>query len=101
MNEVNEASPASETSDVQRIVMRFTPEYEAMVRAAINPQYIDQRGTESYERATLLAVIDSLRNLLDEAADDVQDWGGYASQYFQDKHNLAACVAKYRNNRDV
>lgn len=45
---------------------RFTPEYEAMVRATVNPLYVNQRGTESYERATLLAVIDDLRRELAE-----------------------------------
>lgn len=40
--------------------------------------------------------ITRLRNLLNEAADDIQDWGGYASAYFQEKHDLAGCVAKYR-----
>ena len=40
---------------------RFTPEYEAMVRATVNPLYVNQRGTESYERATLLGEIDDLR----------------------------------------
>lgn len=68
MNKVNEASPASETSDVERLVMRFTPEYEAQLCAAINQKYIDQIGTESYERSTLLAVIKSLRDLLNKAS---------------------------------
>jgi hypothetical protein len=39
----------------------FTPEYEAMVRRRISPKYIDTIGTESYERAILVAVIDELR----------------------------------------
>lgn len=40
--------------------------------------------------------ITRLRNLLNEAADDIQDWGSYASERFQEKHDLAGCVAKYR-----
>ena len=38
-----------------------------------------------------------LRHLLAEAADDIESWGAYASEYFQQKHDLAGCVAKYRN----
>jgi hypothetical protein len=33
---------------------------------------------------------------LTEAADDIADWGTYASDYFKEKHGLVACVAKYR-----
>lgn len=34
---------------------------ERQIRAAINPQYEDMRGTESYERKRLLGEIDRLR----------------------------------------
>ena len=37
-----------------------------------------------------------LRLLLAEAAEDIECWGAYASEYFQHKHDLAGCVAKYR-----
>ena len=39
----------------------FTPEYERDVRRRVSPKYADAIGTESYERAILLAVIDELR----------------------------------------
>lgn len=39
---------------------------------------------------------ESLRALLLEAADDIADWGRYASEYFQEKHGLSECVEKYR-----
>lgn len=39
---------------------------------------------------------ESIRALLLEAADDIADWGGYASKYFQEKHGLSECVDKYR-----
>ena len=42
------------------------------------------------------AEIDRLRALLAEAADTIEDWGGYASSYFQDKYNLAGDVTKFR-----
>lgn len=37
-----------------------------------------------------------LREALEEAADDISDWGAYASEYFQTKHDLVGCVEKYR-----
>ena len=40
---------------------RLTPEREASIRAAINPAYAQQIGTESHERSILLAEIDALR----------------------------------------
>lgn len=39
---------------------------------------------------------EKLRELLREAAEDVEAWGAYASGYFQEKHDLAGCAAKYR-----
>ena len=37
-----------------------------------------------------------LRELLTEAADEIEHWGSYASDYFQEKHGLDADIAKYR-----
>lgn len=36
-----------------------------------------------------------LRDYLSQAANDIEDWGAYASEYFQDKHDLVGCVARY------
>ena len=36
-----------------------------------------------------------LKRLLSEASNDILDWGGYASNYFQDKYNLDADCKKY------
>ena len=44
----------------------------------------------------LCAEVERLRALLSEAADTIEDWGGYASEYFQDKHDLAGDVTKFR-----
>ena len=46
--------------------------------------------------ATVVAEAGALAELLEQAAEDIQEWGAYASAYFQEKHNLAANVAKYR-----
>ena len=50
---------------------------------------------------SLWAEIDRLRDLLSEAVEDIQSWGGYASEYFQDKHDLKGCIARYRSALDV
>ena len=33
----------------------------------------------------------------DEAAADIYDWGGYASEYFQEKYDLQANVRDFKN----
>lgn len=40
--------------------------------------------------------IDRLRALLGEAADEIESWGAYASDYFQQKHDLAGAVDRFR-----
>lgn len=37
-----------------------------------------------------------LLGALKEAAEDIEDWGSYAPDFFQEKHNLAGDIAKYR-----
>lgn len=37
-----------------------------------------------------------LLNALKEATEDIADWGSYASDFFQEKHNWAGDIAKYR-----
>lgn len=46
--------------------------------------------------AAVEAERDALRGALAEAADDIEAWGAYASAYFQSKHGLLDCIAKYR-----
>lgn len=47
----------------------MTPEFEAEIRSHVNPLYVNCRGTESYERAILLAEIDRLRSAIRETLD--------------------------------
>ncbi len=42
----------------------------------------------------LKAENEALRSALLEASEEVATWGAYASEYFQEKHDLAGCVAK-------
>lgn len=59
-------------------------------------------NTERLVQAYLDSQIEivQLRKLIDEAADDIADWGSYASEYFREKHDLAGCVAKYRLRKE-
>jgi hypothetical protein len=50
-------------------VNKLTKELEKELRATINPKYINQRGTESWERALLFAEIDALRDALQYGID--------------------------------
>lgn len=45
----------------------------------------------------LQAEVAALRALLLEASDEIACWGAYASDYFQEKHDLPGCVAKFRD----
>ncbi|KAF4559217.1 MULTISPECIES: ead/Ea22-like family protein [Pseudomonas] len=42
----------------------------------------------------LKAENEAMRSALLEASEEVATWGAYASEYFQEKHDLAGCVAK-------
>lgn len=48
----------------------ITKEFESDIRSRVNPRYANQRGTESYERAALLAEIDRLRAAIRQTLDD-------------------------------
>ena len=54
-------------------------------------------GYEAYEQvnAELKAEVEGLRKSLLDAAEEIDAWGSYASDYFQEKHDLAGCVAKF------
>lgn len=65
---------------------------------AVNAEVAGLRtGYEAYERvnAELKAEVDGLRKSLLDAAEEIDAWGSYASDYFQEKHDLAGCVAKF------
>jgi hypothetical protein len=51
----------------QKNPQRLTPEYEQDLRTRINPAWVSVPGTESFERAILLAEIDALRDELAQA----------------------------------
>ena len=44
---------------------------------------------------------EQIADWLDEAAEEVQDWGAYASEIFQKKHDLAGAVKRWRDRADL
>ena len=46
--------------------------------------------------AELEAIVERRGDLLREAVEDIESWGAYASDYFQEKHDLTGCLAAYR-----
>lgn len=46
------------------------------------------------------ACIAALEALLGEAIESIEDWAGYASEYFREKHELSAELKKYRGALD-
>lgn len=49
------------------------------------------------EKESLRHDAERYRQLLLEAAQNIADWGAYASEYFQQKHDLDGCVQGYRD----
>jgi hypothetical protein len=43
------------------------------------------------------ARVASACDLLALAVSDIEDWGAYAGDFFQHKHDLSGCIAKYRS----
>lgn len=57
-------------------------------------QDLRARGELMIQVDELKAESEALRKALLEASEEVAAWGAYASEYFQEKHDLAGCVAK-------
>lgn len=54
-------------------------------------------GAAEYARALSEANVSRYADWMDEAADDIEFWGAYASAYFVAKHKLSDTLADYRN----
>ena len=59
---------------------------------------IDWPTTKPQEVATseLNGLLCAAAEQLEEAAEDIASWGAYASDYFQEKHDLHGDVVKYK-----
>jgi chromosome segregation ATPase len=62
--------------------------------AGANYQYLKQ-DTDN-EIAGLRKRNEELEKALEDAAECIESWGGYASAYFQDKHDLAGDIERTR-----
>lgn len=61
-------------------------------RISYDPHGPEVVMAEAYDQ--LRAENEALRKALLEASEEVAAWGAYASEYFQEKHDLAGCVAR-------
>lgn len=52
------------------------------------------RDRLSAELAEARSKLELAASALDEASEDVGDWGAYAGDYFQNKHDLAGCIGE-------
>lgn len=85
-----------EAFDALRSVPESRPEgvREAMAAVDEDPKMDGSLWREASR--TLASEVSRLTGVLEEAAGDIEEWGGYASEYFQQKHDLAGTIAKYR-----
>jgi len=42
------------------------------------------------------SAIERLQEKYEEAIDDIEEWGAYASEYFQEKWKLKECIEQHR-----
>jgi len=75
--------------------------YECNTHGIWNADYAsgcpDCMGEARKRIAEADARIAVLENALREAIESVEDWAGYASEYFQDKHDLAGDLQRLRS----
>jgi LmbE family N-acetylglucosaminyl deacetylase len=57
---------------------------------------VEYAKAQAEEIGRLAARIEELEKALEDAAECVESWGGYASTYFQDKHDLAGDIERIR-----
>lgn len=71
---------------------------QAFVNARLEYDRLNAQALElCAELSGLRRENERLRGLLGEAADDIEHWGGYASEYFKDKWHLEDDIKKYRD----
>jgi hypothetical protein len=79
----------------------MTPERAEEIAVRIRADYAISMGArDAIKQAILQACAEQRKeyaDLMDEAAVNVSDWGAYASEYFQDKWDLAGYVKKWQD----
>ncbi len=73
--------------------MDFT-KIETVIREEFKGRLIKNESAVS--NSAFSGVLCAVAEQLEEAAEDVADWGAYASPYFQEKHDLKADIDKYK-----
>lgn len=88
----------------QQLVYEFNGDEVPVFRSGVDTPHELESAVDAERCQGLIGLIRQLRQQLaeaqaklSEAADDIEGWGAYASQYFQEKHDLAGVVAEYRN----
>jgi hypothetical protein len=79
----------------------MTPDRAEEITVRIRADYAISMGAkEAIKQAIIQACAEQRQeyaDLMDEAAVNVSDWGAYASEYFQDKWDLASYVKKWQD----
>ena len=79
----------------------MAPDRAEEIASRIRADYALTRGAaEAIKQAILQACAEQRQeyaDLMGEAAVNVSDWGAYASEYFQDKWDLAGYVKKWQD----
>ena len=101
--------PSDELPTQQREALEYLQQRAEQAEAALklaqdeltNKEHVIQMFMETYSIQTAAITkpqdeLDKMQKLLSEAANDIADWGAYADEYFQKKHDLAGTVAKYK-----
>ena len=77
---------------------RFTPDRDLKVRGPPPGDHV--AATLSMDAARKIEKAEAerarLRKALEDAIEMVEHWGGYASDYFRDKHDLAGDLSRLR-----
>jgi uncharacterized membrane protein len=100
---LNNALSGTEYKEDNKDLMREA--YQAMLASCPDVSWVfDQHQLAEFAKlltkqpnrvAELEADKDRLIDALAECKDDMDGWGQYASEYFQEKHDLNGCIAKY------
>lgn len=79
----------------------MTPERAEDIAVRIRADYAISMGAkEAIKQAILQACAEQRKeyaDMMDEAVEDVAEWGAYASEYFQDKWNLEGTLKKWQD----
>ena len=91
---VDETQPMPNPADIGEWIDCAADRLDVLERESA--EHFEKWHAERRKREALELEVARLKAMLGEAAEDIMNWGCYASAYFQQKHDLVGCVAKYR-----